>query len=309
VALERGHVVPGSLILGTGRESLALGALASTAISVQPADLAGVWAGETFHLTVPESARMTINGRRSRGVTATDVALFVIKQLVGGDVRNKVIEFTGSVVSQMTVGERFTLSGLSAETGAWAALCTYDATTRRYLTGRALNRYQPVVADKDTEYAQSYQINVDHLTPMIAPLQSLSSARPVAEMHELQVQHIVLGGLTAGRFEDLRVAAEILRGHHVHEGCRFWIVPGSRSVYLEALRKGLIRLFTEAGAMVAHPGSMNGFETLAPGERGLVTMWPGAAQPANAEIYFCSSAMAAASALNAAVTDPTGYGR
>jgi len=309
VALERGHIVPGSLILGTGRESLALGALAGMAISVNPGDLAGVWAGETYHMAVSESARMTINGRRARGVTATDVALFVIKQLAGGDVRDKVIEFTGSVVSQMTVGERFTLSGLSAETGAQAALCTYDATTRRYLTGRALSRYQPVVADKDTEYAQLYQINVDHLTPMIASLQSLSSARPVAVMRELQVQHIVLGGLTAGRFEDLRVAAEILRGHHVHDGCRFWIVPGSRSVYLEALRKGLIRLFTEAGAMVAHPGSIAGFEALAPGERGLVTTWPGPAQLANAEIFFCSPAVAAASALNAAVTDPTGYGR
>jgi 3-isopropylmalate/(R)-2-methylmalate dehydratase large subunit len=309
VALERGHIVPGSLILGTGRESLALGALAGMAISVQPTALADVWAGETYHLTVPESARMTINGRRSRGVTAIDVALFVIKQLAGGDVNDKVIEFTGSVVSQMTVGERFTLSGLSGETGARAALCTYDATTRRYLTGRALSRYQPVVADKDTEYAQLYQINVDHLTPMIAPLKSLSTARPVSEMCELQVQHIVLGGLAAGRFEDLRVAAEILRGHHVHDGCRFWIVPGSRSVYLEALRKGLIRLFTEAGAIVAHPGSVGGLEALAPGERGLVTTWPGAVQPANAEIFFCSPAVAAASALNAAITDPTGYGR
>ena len=309
LALEKGHTVPGSLILGTGGETLALGALAGLAVCVEPSDLAQVWAGETYRLTVPESVRMTINGRRSRGVMATDVALFVIKQLAGGEVKDEVIEFTGSVISQLTVGERFTLSGLAGGTGAQAALCTYDATTRRYLTGRALNRYQPVVADKDTEYAQLYQINIDHLTPMIAPLRSLSSARPVTELRELQIQHVVLGGLAGGRFEDLRIAAEILRGHKVHEGCRLWIVPGSRSVYLEALRKGLIRLFTEAGAMVAHPGSACEFEALAAGERGLVTVWPGTVSPADSEIFFSSPAVAAASALNAALTDPTGYGR
>ena len=309
VALERGHVVPGSLILGTGRESFALGALASVPLSVRPADLAAVWAGEKYPLEVPESVRIAINGRRGRGVMAADVALFVIKQLAGGEVRDRVIEFVGGVVSQMTVGERFTLAGLAAETGARAALCSYDATTRRYLTGRALGRYQPVVADKDAEYAQLYQINVDHLTPMIAPLRSLASVRPLEELRDLSVQHIVLGGFAAGRLEDLRVAAEILRGHQLNDGCRLWIVPGSRYVYLEALKKGLIRLFTELGAIVAHPGSIDRWEAPAPGERALVTTWPDAVQPADTEIFFCSPAVAAASALNAAITDPTGYGR
>jgi len=153
----------------------------------------------------------------------------------------------------MSVGERCTLSMLSSETGATAAMCAYDAVTRRYLTGRTMSRFQPIVPDKDAEYRQSYQINIDQLTPQAAPYDKIGEVRPVAELHDLPVQHIFLGGCTCGRFEDLRAAAEILRGHQVHEGCRLFIVPGSRSVFLEALKKGLIRVFVEAGAIVDHP--------------------------------------------------------
>jgi len=312
VALERGHALPGGVTIGTGLQTLALGAMANLALAVAPGELASVWAGGKFRVTVPETVRIVMNGRRTRGLAASDLALFTISQLVSGDIAGRVIEYGGSVVSQLTTGERFSLSALSAETGARVVLCAYDATIRRYLTGRTMTRYHPVLPDKDAEYRQLYQINIDQLVPQMAPVQKMSAPRPVAEMHDLPVQQVILGGCTAGRFEDLRVAAEILRGREVHEGCRLCIIPGSRAVYMEALKKGLIRVFIEAGALVTHPGCVtggsSGAQSLAPGERGLTTVY-GDSMVGESEVYFCSPATAAASAVNGAITDPTGHGR
>lgn len=202
VVCERGLIAPGSMILGTGRQTLAFGAMAGLAIAVSPVDLAAVWAGNKYRLNVPETVRIVINGRRTRGVTAIDIALSVIKKLASEEIAGRVIEYAGSVISQMTMGERYTLAVLSAEVGALAATCAYDATTRRYLTGRTMTRYQPVVPDKDAEYRQLYQVNIDHLVPQVAPVDRITEAHPVAEMHDLPVQQVFVGGCTSGRFEE-----------------------------------------------------------------------------------------------------------
>ena len=177
-------------------------------------------------------------------------------------------------------------------------------------------RYQPVIPDKDAEYQQEYQLNIDQLIPQVALQGSASQAKPVAELSDLPVQQIIIGSCTAGRFEDLRVTAEILKGKQVHENCRLQVIPGSRAVYLEALKKGLIRVFIEAGAMVEHPGCRPGMpdstDLIADGERCLSTTHVSAGQSdstTKCEIYTCSPATAAASALNGALTDPTRYGR
>ena len=316
IALEKGFVLPGRLILGLNDISAAFGAMSCLAMTVSPEVMADVWAGRLCKVRVPETARVILTGRRSRGVGAVDVALHLINQLEANEVDGRVIEYGGSVISQMSIGERFSLALFSKETGAVASLCTYDASTRRYLTGRAVSRYRPLVPDKDTQYTQLYQINIDQLTPQLAPVDRPKEVQPVVELQDRPVHHIVLGSCAAGRFEDLRVAAEILKGNRVHEGCRVLIVPGSRTVYLEALKKGLIRVFIEAGALVVHPGSVlapgNQWRMLSSQERGLTTSplpLPAGATGDRPEFYLCSPATAAASALNGAITDPTRYGR
>ena len=244
------------------------------------------------------------------------MALSVISQLGVGAIDGKVIEYTGSAISQMTIGERFSLSGLSLRTGAKAVMCAYDATARRYLTGRTMTRYQPVVPDKDAEYSSLYQINIEHLAPQIA-LKSGDAAgiRPVSELEDTQVQQVILGSHTAGRFEDLRVAADILKGKQVHEDTRLVIIPGSRHVYLEALKKGLIRVFMEAGAIVMNAGDCSctlGSELyMTEGERCLTTCGSIASEPeaSGRDVYLCSPATAAASALRGVITDPTRFVR
>lgn len=314
--LERGHILPGRMMLGTGRFTAAYGAMTTLALPVEPVTMGRVWAGAGYKLAVPQTVRIVISGRRARGVGAIDVALHVIKQLAADDISGQVIEYAGSAISQMSIGERFAFSTLLIETGAIAAICAYDATTRRYLTGRTMTRYQPVLPDKDAEYSQLYQINIDQLAPQAAPLVQPTESKSLAELQDLPVQLIVLGSCLSGRFEDLRVAAEILKGKQVHEGCRLHIIPGSRVVYLEALKKGLIRVFIEAGAVVVHPGGPMGMPDssylLAAGERCLSTTYMGLDETGSSrgtEVYLCSPATAAASALNGAVTDPTRYGR
>ena len=316
VVVEKGFVLPGQLTLGTTPFATAFGCMAAASGRIEPDVMAGVWATGRHPVTCPDSVRITLTGRRYRSVHAIDIALSIFKQLEPNAVADKAVEYAGSVISQMSIGERYALSSLTASTDAAFVSCTYDATARRYLTGRTMTRYQPVLPDKDAEYSELYQINIDQLIPQLALHGEPEHVRPVAELADTPIQQVVLGSCAAGRFEDLRVAADILKGKQVHDECRMLIVPGSRTVYLEALKKGLIRVFIEAGAVVLNPGCAHGTLTaeasLAAGERCLTTTpLPAAAVPSNgkAEVYLCSPATAAASALNGSITDPTHYYR
>jgi 3-isopropylmalate/(R)-2-methylmalate dehydratase large subunit len=315
VAIEHGHVLPGQLILGADRHTGTFGALGAFAAGLTTMELAAVWASGKIWLQVPATLRIDINGRRPRAVHACDIALAIINRLGTAGAEYRAIEYYGSAVSPMSVSERTTLTNLSVEMGAKTAICPYEAVTRRYLTGRSASDYWPVVADKDAEYEAMYQINVDRLAPQIAGPNRFDKIRAVAELEEVPVHYVVLGGCVSGLFEELRIAAEILKGKQVHPDCRLVVIPASRSIYIEALRKGLIRILAEAGAAIMDPGcrtplSGNPAFGGAPGERSLTTAncWLSESRPhTDSEIYFCSAATAAASALNASITDPTRF--
>ncbi|RKX25826.1 MAG: hypothetical protein DRP45_05025 [Candidatus Zixiibacteriota bacterium] len=316
IALERGHVRPGQIVLGSVDVTESCGAMAAMASTIDVSAMDAIWAGGRHTVTVPQTARVTLIGRRSRGVHATDVALSIGKQVGHGAVSGMVLEYAGSAISQMSIGERFTLCDLSVATGAAAIVCAYDATTRRFLTGRTMSRYQPLVPDKDAEYRQLYQINIDQLGPQIARKGSPEEIRAVAEVEGQSVQQIVIGGATSGRYEDLRATADVLRNRRVHEDCRLVIVPASHRVYLEALKKGLIRLFLEAGATVLNPGFCTGFleseRCVADGECCLSTsnvLRYYSEKGQSREVYICSPSTAAASAVNGTITDPIRYVR
>lgn len=313
VVLEKGHALPGQLMLGTDALASVYGSVGAFGTCVSYEEMAAVWATGKARLGVPETARLAITGRRGRAVYARDIMLAIQRQLAGRNLANTVIEFGGSIVSQMSMSERFALSTLAAEIHARGAISPYDATTRRYLTGRHSAGYKPVIPDKNAEYSEMFQVNIDHLPPQVYCPDKEEPTRAVAEIDGLPVHVIIIGTLTSGRFDDLRVAAEILRGRQVHTDCRLIVIPASRSVYLEALNKGLIRVFIEAGAIVASSGSsgivsMSGL--LTEGERCLATMsacTPYHSSLKQTEMYYCSPATAAASALHAVVTDPSRY--
>jgi len=310
VLLERGHIRPGQLIVGTEPSVLALGCLGSMAFVTTPAETAQLWAKGKLSVTVPATVRIELTGRRSRGVYSRDILAGLVKELQKIDLTDKVIEFVGLTVSQMNISERFTLCHLARLVGARCAVTPYNSTVRRYLTGRASAGLSPVQPDKNAAYAQTITIDIREMKPALYTHAKEIKVRPVAEFEGQSIRQIILGGCANGRFDDLRIAADILKGNKVDRGCQLFIYPASRIVYLEALKKGLIRVFVEAGAVVMNPG---GELILANNELILNKTLPTLSTTIDTlkgkDTYFCSPATAAASALNATITDPSRFVR
>jgi homoaconitase/3-isopropylmalate dehydratase large subunit len=317
VLVEGGAILPGQLSLGLEPESRASGCLGHLGLVVDINTMGQVWESGQFELEVPPTIRIDISGRRSRGVYARDIVQSVAHRLGATGAEGAVIEFHGSSISQMSISERMTLTGLSDSMGAVSAICAFDSSCRRYLTGRTSNNYVPVVPDKDAVYSAHYQINIDQLTPQITPSGTVTETRAVQELEGVSTDLVILGSGINGRFDDLRAAAEILRGKKIHPECHLLVCPASRATYIEALKKGLIRILVEAGASIlapgCHPSSALVSQAIRPFERCLSTFAPvdesDQSPPDGGEIYYCSPATAAASALNSAITDPTGYGK
>ncbi len=311
-ALEQGYIHPGQIILGTDNCILSSGCVGTYSQGISTEQAASVWANGKIELTVPETIRVDINGRRSRGVYGKDIALSVVKQLKDVNVSGRVIEYYGNVVSQMSISERFTLCNHTLDLGVVSALCSFDSVTRRYLTGRIMVNYNPFIADKNADYAEIYQINIDQLSPQLATPNNPDLINPVLNYENTPIKLIILGTANNGRYEDLRVASEILKGKKINPECRLLIYPASRTVYLEALKKGLIRVLVESGAAVIYPGYWpnESSSILAEGEKALITFNSELAKNISSndtDLYLCSPATAAASALNGTITDPTRY--
>jgi 3-isopropylmalate/(R)-2-methylmalate dehydratase large subunit len=314
VVIEKAHVLPGQIALASDGHATSLGCLGNIAGSIDPDQAAHAWAKGEVELTVPPSMRIEINGRRSRGVYTKDIVLTIIKQLKAEGAAGKAVEFAGAVVSHMSISERFTLADLAMDMGARLATTPFDSITRRYLTEHPGRDYVPVTGDRDAVYDGMYQINIDQLVPQVAGPDRVDNVKAAAELEGLAIHQVVLGTCSNGRFDDLRIAAEILKGKHVHADCRLLVLPASRAVFLEGLKKGLIRVLVEAGAVIMNPGCTlcfgGGSELFSQGLRTLATSdgsFMRAKGEALSEVYLCSPATAAASAINAAITDPTRY--
>ncbi len=312
--IEKGHVLPGQMAVGTDPLMAAYGCMGAMSAAISVEAMTALWSSGKLKISVPATIKLSITGRKGRAVGAKDILLAVVKKLSRIGANDRVIEYGGSVMAQMTMSERFTLSTLSIDLGAQAAICPYDAATRRYLTGRNVASYRPVIPDKNAEYAEMYQISIDQLTPQVDCPGKEVCIKAVSELEGTPAHLIILGSLSNGRFDDLRIAADVLKGKQVHADCRLVIIPASRSVYLEALKKGLIRVFVEAGAMVLGTGSLNSsaLPALAPGEKCLATTgteFRSRFGGDDAPIYLCSPATAAASSLHAAITDPARFVR
>jgi len=314
VVIEKGLVMPGQLIVGNERYSPSFGCLNTYTGQVDNDRMASLLVTGKVQLEVPATVRVEINGRRSRGVYTKDIALSVIKQLAGEGVAGKTVEFCGSVVSRMNTNERFTLINMAMDLNTRGAVIPFDSITRRYLTGRTGSNYLPMISDKNAVYDGLYQINIDQLAPQIICPDGIDNVKAVAELEGLPVEQIIIGTCVNGRFDDLRVAAEILKGKHIHDDCRLIVIPASRAIFLEALKKGIIRVLVEAGAIVMNPGCSfcldaktdlynSGKPTLATANSGFLNR----TGKAKADIYICSPATAAASALNASITDPSRF--
>ena len=312
--IEKGHILPGHFAVGADTNTAIYGAIGAMGVGIDSTALAEIWAAGKYSMELPKTIKIIVNGKMSPGVFARDVVQFIISKLANAGLNGKAIEYYGTTVAQMSISERITLACLSAALGVSSAICPFDSITRRFFTGRTRMPFRPALADKDAIYDETYELNIDNLVPQISSTDSTGNSRPVAEVEGLPVSQVIIGSSANGRFDDLRTAADIIKGNVIHPDVRLLIVPASREVYLEALKKGLVRAFIEAGAVVLNPGSGFTGELAhfcpAKDERCLTTTdekSDNSVLEKSAELFHVSPATAASSAINGVITSPTIY--
>lgn len=310
VLVEQGLVLPGQLALGSGPQIMALGAVGAAGMEISDEAMVEIWMNGKYTLSVPETIRININGRFPKALFARDVAHHVIAHARSNGVAGKVVEFYGSTIEQMSISERLTLCSLMRRSGAVSAICPYDATTRRFTNPRARKPFTPILSDRNAVYASEYTLNANTMKPISVLSSNDGTNVPVEDIAGIPVQMIYLGGMINGRFEDLKIAAEILKGKKISPHVRVCIQPASNAVFLEATKKGLTRVFIENGAIILNPGFPFGLSIqsfLAEDETGLSTEYGYAMKAPRGKLYYVSAATAAASAINGQITNPADF--
>ena len=310
---ERGYVLPGDVIVGADSHTCTYGALGAFATGMGSTDIGVAYAtGRTWFL-VPPTINIRIMGTLPFGVFTKDVTFEIVRKIGVDGANYRAIEYTGELVEQMSVSERFTLCNMAIEMGGKAGLVAPDATTLAWLLGRTERDFHMLATD-NPQYERVVELDASLLQPMIACPPDVNNVAPVEEVGQIRIDQVFLGTCTNGRLDDLAIAANILRGKTIHSQTRMVVVPASREVYLEAMRLGYLETFVQAGASVGTPGCGpcigRHFGVLAPGERALTTMnrnFTGRMGDPTAEIYLGSPATVAATALTGHITDPRNF--
>ncbi len=311
---ENGYVRPGAVVVGTDSHTTSHGALGAFAFGIGATEMASVWAlGTVLNVEVPPTIKIIVKGRFKKFVGPKDLILHLIGRLTAQGANFKVLEFHGETIRRMPTSGRLVLCNMAVEAGATAGLVPADAETGRYLRQEASvkEKLAPVTPDKDAIYEQVITIDVSALEPQVACPHQVDNVKPIAQVIGTKIQQVVIGSCTNGRFDDLEIAAGLLKDKKVAKGTRMLVFPASGKIYRQALGKGLIATFMKAGAVVMNPGCgpcLGVHEgALGDGEVALSTTnrnFKGRMGNPNAQVYLCSPAVAAASAVAGAITDP-----
>jgi 3-isopropylmalate/(R)-2-methylmalate dehydratase large subunit len=311
VLVEEGLALPGEVVLGSDSHTLHAGVMGAFAAGIGRSEMASIWAVGGLWLRVPESLRITVSGQLQPGVTAKDLALQVIGDLRADGALYMSVEWHGEAIAAMGLAERAVLPNMMAEMGAKNSYVPPDRTTLEYLDGRARRAFEPIYPDEDADYAQVTEYNAGAIEPMIACPHTVDNVRPLHKVAGTHIDQAFLGTCTNGRFEDLRAAAEVIKGRHIARGTRMIVIPASSKVYTEALRAGLIETFLDAGAMVESPGCGpcmgNHMGVPAVGEVTISTAnrnFQGRMGTKDSQTYLANPAVVAASAVAGEIVHP-----
>ncbi len=253
--LVESYINPGEVLLGADSHTCTSGALGAFATGVGSTDIAVVMAlGKTW-LKVPATYKIVLEGEFKKGVYAKDLILHLIG-LIGADgATYKALEFTGSAIQNLSMADRFTISNMAVEAGAKAGLFETDEKTYEYLKAQGReDKFKEIKADSDAQYERVININLNELKPTISCPHTVDNTKTIEELGHIELNQVYIGTCTNGRIEDLRIAANILKGKKVKEGVRLLVAPASRKVFSEALKEGLIETFVEAGAAIVTSG-------------------------------------------------------
>lgn len=308
---EQGIVGPGMVTVGADSHTCTYGALGGFSTGVGSTDLGVAMATGKAWFKVPDAIQVRLTGEKPEDITGKDVMLTLIGMIGVDGALYKSLEFTGPGVASLDMTDRFTIANMAIEGGAKNGIFPVDEQTMAYEKRRFADVYEVVTADDDAKYCRTVDIDLSKLQPVVAFPHLPENTKVVGTFGDIKIDQVVIGSCTNGRLEDLRIAAEIFKGRSVHPDVRCIVIPGSQSVYMEAMKKGYIETFITAGCAVSTPtcgpclGGYMGI--LAAGERCVSTTnrnFRGRMGHVDSEVYLAGPQVAAASAILGRIAAP-----
>jgi 3-isopropylmalate/(R)-2-methylmalate dehydratase large subunit len=315
VMVEKGFVKPGEVIVGADSHTCTYGALGAFATGIGSTDMAYVFATGELWFKVPKAIKIHASGKFQKFVTPKDLILYVIGKLGANGANYMSLEFTGSAIKNMSIDGRLTICNMVVEAGAKSGIVPPDEKTLEYIKLRSKGKFNFQESDKNAVYDKVLEIDCEKLQPMVACPNSVDNVKPISEISEVEVDQVFIGSCTNGRIEDLRIAAQILKGKKINNNVRLIVIPASQEIYLQSLKEGLLEILVKAGAVIGNPncgpclGGHMGL--LASGEVCVSTSnrnFIGRMGSSSAKIYLASPATAAASAIYGKIVDPRVFG-
>ncbi len=312
IVFEKGLALPGGIVLGSDSHTCSYGAIGCFSTGIDRTEAASLLlTGETW-LKVPKTIKMTFKGKLPDMVSPKDIILHIIGDIAADGATYCSVEFHGEI-GQLSIEDRFVISNMGIEMGAKNATFPVDDVTMEYLNsiGLAPSDYEAVWADDDAEYYMEKEYDLSAIEPTVSKPHQVDNTCLAKDLGDIKVDQCLIGTCTNGRISDLEAAASILKGKKVHPDTRLLILPASRSIYEEAMDKGILKTISEAGGVILPPGCgpcLGAHQgVLAPGEKCISTAnrnFKGRMGCKDAEIYLGSPQTVAASAINGRITDP-----
>ena len=309
---EKGLVAPGDCIIGADSHTCTYGALCAFSTGVGSTDMcAGMAKGKAW-FKVPSAIKFNITGKLPKYSAAKDVILHIIGMIGVDGALYRSMEFSGDGLKNLTMEDRLCMANMAIEAGAKNGIFAVDEVTLEYVKGRVDREYKVFEADADAEYDEVYDIDLSQIKPTVAFPHLPENAKTFDEIGDVKIDQSVIGSCTNGRIEDLRAAAEILKGRKVAKNVRCIVIPATQGVYMQAMEEGLLKIFIEAGCAVSTPACgpcLGGYMgILAKGERSIATTnrnFVGRMGHPESEVYLASPYVAAASAVTGKISQPS----
>lgn len=302
------HAKPGMLIVGSDSHTCTAGAFNALAAGIDRTEAAGIWKrGETW-LRVPETMKITLNGKLREGVYAKDISLWIIGMIGSAGANYMSIEYHGGGIKSLTISERMTLANLASEMGAKNAVFPPDEVLAEFYGEYII---EGVWADEGAHYTREIEIDLDEIFPLVAVPHHVDNVKAISEVRGTKLNQGLVGTCTNGRLDDIRIVAKILDGKQVAHGFQLLVTPASQKIYLQAMEEGAITKLISAGAIILSPSCgpclgtgqgipADGYTVISTANRN----FPGRMGNKNAEIYLASPATVAYSAIAGEITDP-----
>lgn len=312
IMVEQGHVLPGTISIGTDSHANTYGAAGAVGNAVGVTDAAVAMAIGKAWFRVPESVKFHITGEWQPWVMAKDLSLHIMGMMHwNGHLIYKALEFCGPAIESLGMAGRMTLCNMTVDLGAKNGIVAPDAITAAYLEGRAKGNWTPLYSDPDAHYDAVYEVDITNLGPTVAMPDKLDDVVPVEKVVGKKFNKAFVGTCTNGRIEDMEMMARILEGKRIHRDVNMLVVPASQEVYLESMKRGYLQVLVEAGAAIDTPScaACAGIHTGVAGDGDIVLSagnrnMKGRMGSKNALIYLTSPAVVAASAIYGVITDP-----